>query len=83
MKMKEFIKKWNNQQTHIEIDNVDQAVETGGEGYTYTIYLIDHQDGEPMAMMSVDAFSEKEMELVDKYFTSETLWIAKERLGNE
>lgn len=69
--MQELITLFNNNNTHIEIDTVNQK----DNGYTddpniftYTILLISNEDNDVIAAESIDAFSDDEIISVINYF---------------
>jgi len=69
--MYELIEKYNTDQTHIEIDAVNQkenGTTADGNIYSYTIYLMDNDSGDPINMVSVEKFNSYEVGFVIDYF---------------
>lgn len=69
--MQELITLFNNNNTHIEIDTVNQK----DNGYTddpniftYTILLISNEDNDVIAAESIDSFTDDEIISVINYF---------------
>lgn len=71
--MNELIKLFNTNKTHIEIDTINQkenGLTNDPSIFTYTIQLIDNNDNDPIASISIDQFSDKEIKDVIKYFAA-------------
>lgn len=70
--MEKLISMFNTEKTHIEIDTINQfenGTTTDKNLFTYTIYLINNADGEPIAQGSVNSFSSAETEMIYRNFT--------------
>lgn len=71
--MNELIRLFNTNKTHIEIDTINQkenGLTNDPSIFTYTIQLIDNNDNDPIASISIDQFSDKEIKDVIKYFAA-------------
>lgn len=71
--LEKLISKFNTEETHIEIDTINQfenGTTTDKNAYTYTIYLINNADSEPITQESVDTFSFAETEMIYWDFTN-------------
>ena len=70
--MEKLIRLFNNKDTHIEVDNENQFENGTTEDknkYSYTIYLIDNYMKEEIESVSVDMFSDSEVEFVIEKFS--------------
>lgn len=69
--MNELIKTFNDNETHIEIDAVNQF-ENGSTKdrsvYSYTVILLQNETGEQICSVSIDKFDKDDIEFVKKYF---------------
>lgn len=65
--MNELIKQFNNAETHVEVDVLNQY-ENGTTDdrniFTYTVYIVANKDNKHLATAGVDNFSEKEIKWV-------------------
>lgn len=71
MPLQELITLFNNNNTHIEIDTVNQkdnGYTDDPNVFTYTILLLSNDDNDIIAAESIDAFSDAEIISVINYF---------------